>query len=163
MKRIGIVGILILAFLGLADSAYLAQNAAGNTPLFCNIQNLSGCNTVAASQYSNLFGIPLAEFGVIFYVILFLCAALELALFNRFLRRILQGISLIGMLVSLYSIYIQMFVIRAFCIYCLASAGITFFVLILASLIEPLRKNGEGNLSANTPPSPQYLPMPPVS
>ena len=139
MKRIGVALILVLSLLGLADSAYLAQHEASGTPLLCNIQNLSGCNTVAASQYSRLFDIPLAEYGVLFFSILFVLAALELVIFDRLLRRVLQGVSLVGVIASLYFILIQAFVIQAFCIYCLVSALITLFIFILAGLIEPLR------------------------
>src|SRR3989338_6577488 len=86
MKRIGVVAVLILAFLGLANSAYLAQQETSGDPLLCNIQNFSGCNIVAASEYSKLFGIPLAEYGVLFYGILFVLAALELVIFDRLLQ-----------------------------------------------------------------------------
>jgi len=140
MKRAGVVFILILAFFGLADSAYIAQTEASNTPLICNVDNLSGCNIVASSPYAHLFGIPLAEYGVVFYSLIFILAALELALFNRLLRRIIQGISLIGVVASLYFTLIEIFVINALCIYCLVSAFITLLVLIVASFIEPIRK-----------------------
>ncbi|HEY4501158.1 MAG TPA: vitamin K epoxide reductase family protein, partial [Candidatus Paceibacterota bacterium] len=122
MKRMGVVFILVFAFLGLADSAYLAQHEIDGTPLICNIQNLSGCNIVAASEYSRLFGIPLAEYGVLFYSILFVLAALELVILSHLLRRVLQIISLIGVIASVYFTSVQVFVIGAFCIYCLASA-----------------------------------------
>src|SRR3989338_7927514 len=138
MKRAGVAVILVLAFFGLADSAYITQHEVSGTPLVCNIQNLSGCNVVVASPYAYLFGIPLAEYGVLFYSILFVIAALELVIFDRLLRRVLQGISLVGVIASLYFILIQAFVIQAFCIYCLVSALITLFIFILAGLIEPL-------------------------
>lgn len=140
MKRAGVVAILILAFFGLADSAYLAQHELSGTPLLCNVQNFSGCNVVASSQYSNLFGIPLAEFGVLFYSVLFVLAALELVLFDRLLRRALQAIALVGALASIYFISVQAFFIGAFCIYCVASAVISFLIFAFASLIEPLKK-----------------------
>lgn len=155
MKRIGVVFILVFAFLGIADSAYLAQHEANGTPLICNIQSLSGCNTVASSQYSRFFGIPLAQYGVLFYSILFVLSALELIIFNRLLRRILQGISLVGIIASLYFTFVQIFIIGAFCIYCLASAIIALFIFICASSIEPIRRNAQKN-------SPSYLPMPPA-
>lgn len=139
MKRVGVVAILALAFFGIADSAYLAQHEINGTPLLCNIQGLSGCNTVASSQYSQIFGIPLAEFGVLFYGVLFVLAALELVLFDRLLRRTLQVVALVGIISSLYFTYVQMFLIQAFCIYCLASAVIALLIFIFASLIEPLR------------------------
>lgn len=158
MKRFGVTCILILAFFGLADSAYLAQHEASGTPLLCNIQNLSGCNVVAASQYSHIFGIPLAEFGVLFYSIVFVLAALELVIFDRLLRRVLQVAALIGVAASLYFSLVQIFFIGAFCIYCLASALITVLILILASLIEPVGRN-----IRPTPPASQPSSAPPAA
>lgn len=176
MKRIGVIAILILAFFGLADSAYLTQHELSGTPLLCNIQNLSGCNTVASSQYSRIFGIPLAEFGVLFYSVLFVLAALELVIFDRLLRRALQAVSLIGIISSLYFTSVQIFFIGAFCIYCLASAVIAFLVFAFASLIEPLGKKGQlppraspqllqghGGHSVATHDEAPHLPMPPTS
>lgn len=141
MKRIGVVAILLVAFLGLADSAYLAQNEANGTPLLCNIQNLSGCNVVAQSSYSHLFGIPVAEFGILFYGALFVLAAFELVIFDRILRRALQVAGALGVLFSAYSVLLQLFVIQALCVYCLASAFFAFVVFLLAYLIEPIRRS----------------------
>lgn len=140
MKRLWVVLILILAFFGLADSAYLAQSALSGTSLLCNIQNLSGCNVVAASEYSRIFGIPLAIYGVVFYSVVFILAALELVLYNRPLRRVLQVTSIIGVLSSLYFVFVQKFFIGAFCIYCSVSAVIALLILVCASFIEPIRK-----------------------
>ena len=164
MKRIGVVVILVLAFCGLADSAYLAQHEISGTPLICNIQNLDGCNIVADSSYSRVFGVPLAEFGVLFYGILFVLAALELVLFDRLLRRVLQVVSLLGVISSLYFTSVQIFFIGAFCIYCSASALIALVILILASLIEPIRKQKAlPPLVAESPLPPPSLPMPPLA
>lgn len=159
MKRIGVVLILFFAFCGLADSAYLAEHEATGTPLICNIQNLSGCNVVASSSYSHIFGIPVAEFGVLFYSILFVLAALELVIFDQLLRRVLQLFAVVGLGVSLYSTFVQVFYIKALCIYCLASAVVTVFIFILATLIEPVYVRKSAAMVA-TPPAP-HLPMPP--
>jgi uncharacterized membrane protein len=140
MKRTGVVIILILAFCGLSDSIYLAQNEVSNIPLICNVDNLSSCNVVATSQYSHFLGIPIAEYGVVFYALIFVVAALELVVFKRLLRRVLQGASLIGVITSTYLTFLEIFVIHALCIYCLVSAFIALGVLIFASLIEPVRK-----------------------
>lgn len=161
MKRIGVIGILLLAFLGLADSAYLAQSEASGIPLICNIQNLTGCNIVANSGYSHLFGVSLAEYGILFYGILFVLAALELVLFDQLLRRMLQVASLAGVIASLYFTGVQIFLIGALCVYCLASAVIVLLIFILATLVEPIRMRIRQSGPA-TPPSP-HLPMPPVA
>jgi len=156
MKRVGVIGILVLAFFGISDSVYLAQNETSNTPLVCNVENLSDCNIVAASQYSQLFGIPIAEFGIVFYGFIFVLAALELFLFNRLLRRILQIVSLVGVASSLYFTFLEIFVIDALCIYCLVSALITLLILVSASFIEPIRKKAR-----QEPPAPPSVPLPP--
>lgn len=159
MKRVGVIGILFLAFCGLADSLYLTQHELFGTPLICNLQNLSGCNIVASSQYSHVFGIPLAEFGVLFYGVLFVLAALEIVLFDQLVRRLLQVASLIGIISSLYFTFVQVFLIGAFCIYCFASAFITVLVFILASMIEPIGKRAN-----HIPPSsPPHFRMPPTA
>lgn len=167
MKRIGVVGILILAFCGIANAAYLTQSEITGTPLICNIQSLSGCNIVANSQYSQLFGIPLAEYGVLFYAILFVLAALELVLFDQLLRRVLQGISFIGVLASLYFTTVQVLFIGAFCIYCLASSLIALSIFILATLIEPLGRGKMQSPDHSAPASPKegpaHLSMPPTA
>ena len=157
MKRAGIILILVLAFCGLADSVYLAQHELSGTPLICDIGSLSGCNIVAASQYSRIFGIPLAEFGVLFYGVVFVLAALELVLRARILRRLLQAAALVGVLSSLYFVFVQIFFINAFCIYCTASAIITLLILIAASYLEPIRYR------IRPPESPPHLPMPPLA
>lgn len=136
MKRAAVVIILVLAFLGLADAAYLAQHETDGTPLICGV--LTGCNAVAQSPHSRLFGFSLGEYGMLFYAFVFVVAALELTLADKLLRRVLQVLAVIGIGVSLYSIYLQVFVIDAFCIYCLASAFITLLILVCASLIEPI-------------------------
>lgn len=160
MKRIGVVLILVLSFFGLADSAYLTQHELYGTPLLCNIQNLSGCNVVASSQYSHIFGIPLAEFGILFYSVLFVLAALEIVIFDQLLRRALQAVSLVGIISSLYFTSVQIFVIGAFCIYCFASAVIALLIFILATFIEPIRK--QARQSPPVPPaSPPQFEMPP--
>lgn len=140
MKRAGIVAILVLAFCGLADSAYIAQTEAVNAPLICDVTDLSGCNIVATSPYAYLFGISIATYGVFFYGVIFILAALELVLPNRIVRRILQGVALIGVTASLYFSYLEFFVIKALCIFCIASAIIAFFILFFASFIEPIKK-----------------------
>lgn len=156
-KRLAIWLILLFAFCGVANSAYLAQHEIDGTPLLCDIQGLSGCNIVAASPYSHFFGYPLADYGIAFYALLFAVAALELVLVDRFLRRLLQALAVVGLLASAYFVFIQVAVIDALCIYCTASAVLALLIFILACLIEPMRRRSKALI---TPP-PRSLQMPP--
>jgi uncharacterized membrane protein len=163
MKRIGVVIILALAFFGLADSSYLASHAASGSPLICNIDNLSGCNIVAQSPYAHFLGVPLADFGLLFYGMVFVLAALELALFDRLLRRVLQGAAVVGFISSVYFVLVEVFLIKALCIYCLVSAAISVLILAFATLIEPVRGSRLPRSSDHPEPNPVPPPfsMPP--
>ena len=132
MQRFTLLAIiLVLAFLGLADSWYLAQAALSDTALSCGIEALDQCNTVAQSEYSRLFGIPLAVYGVAFYVLFFVFAAVMLAVTKPVLTRILYWASVIGFLASLYFLYLQVFVIKALCVYCLASFALSVLLFLI--------------------------------
>lgn len=154
MKRFAAILILLLAFCGLADSAYVAQAVLSGVSLICNANNLYNCVTVAHSSSAYLFGIPLAEYGVLFYGVLFTLAALELVLFDRILRRALQWLSFAGVLAAIWFSFIQVWFVGVFCTYCAISGVITILVLVGASLLEPLRTH------TKVPP-PRTLVMPP--
>ncbi len=140
MKRAYIISILVLAFCGLADSVYILQHEISNSPLICDIHNLTGCNAVVSSPYAYLFGIPLAAYGAFFYGIIFFLAAIELVVFTQLVRRFIQGVSLVGMIASVYFTLVQVFIIDAFCIYCMASAAISLLIAVCAGFIEPLKR-----------------------
>ncbi len=138
MKRLAVWLILLLAFFGLSDSVYLAKEAFSGIPLICDIAGLSGCNVVAESPYSHILGIPLADYGVAFYTLLFILAAVEVMYVQVHVRRVIQGLVALGLIASAYFIFIQLSVINALCIYCSLSALISLLVFILAYFIEPL-------------------------
>ena len=122
---------VFLALAGLADAAYLADMALTGGTLVCDIQGLSGCNTVAQSAYSWVLGLPLALYGVFFY-----CAFLiTLVLYGRIGMRTyeiaLMALAAIGVLFSSYFLYLQLFVIEALCIYCIGSAVVSYFLALL--------------------------------
>jgi len=128
-----IVLMLLLSLLGLADSWYLFQSAITDTALTCDIgTGFDGCNIVAQSPYSHLFGTPLGLYGVGFYAAMFVLTALVTILPQRIFYRVLSLLSLVGVLASIIFVLIQLIVIKATCIYCLASAGIALLLWVLA-------------------------------
>lgn len=136
-RRAIIYLIIILAVLGLGDSIYLAVKAATHSSLFCEIgAGLDGCNTVAQSPYSRPFGIPLAYLGVVFYALLLGAALAALWKHHQHFHRALLAVAGIGALFSVAFLYIQLALIEAVCIYCLASAAIAFLSLGLAFWLE---------------------------
>lgn len=125
--------LIVLSLLGLADSWYLFQSAITDTALTCDIgSGLDGCNIVAQSPYSHLFGIPLGLYGVGFYVLVFVLAAVIAILPQRLFYRLLHLLALAGVLASIVFVFIQFALIKAVCIYCLVSAGITLLSWVIA-------------------------------
>jgi uncharacterized membrane protein len=105
-----------LALAGLAISAYLAwAKLTGGLPA-CG--PLHGCETVAASEYSELFGIPVAVYGTVFSTIL---SALAIVWWRRGRRPALlaaYGLGLLGVIVVAGLTYLELFVIHAICAWC---------------------------------------------
>lgn len=125
-KKVLIGLLIVLALFGIADSWYIAQNESNQAGLTCDIKGLDGCNVVAQSQYSELFGIPLAVYGVGFYALLFVLVLYLALIPNRFGYEALIALSVSGALASVLFIFIQLAVIQAICIYCMASAIVSF-------------------------------------
>ncbi len=132
MNRSGLTALLlVLSFLGLADAWYLTQSALTGTALSCDIgAALDGCNIVAQSPYSKLFGLPLALYGVGFYALVFALTASLFVWHARALYRFAVWLGIVGVLMSAVFLAIQFFLIKALCIYCLASAAITLFIWV---------------------------------
>jgi uncharacterized membrane protein len=123
------------AILGLIDASFLTYNRFMHVPPPCGIGIFSGCAIVDRSPYSVMFGIPLSVFGMIFYILGIIAALLVLYSRYTFRKYILGLVSVAGALSSMYFIYLQAYVIHAFCIYCLFSALCTFVLLGLSFLV----------------------------
>lgn len=119
----------IVALIGLADSIYLTVHHLTAEPVPCSL--ISGCETVLTSSYAALAGIPLAAFGAAAYF-----AAFSLALLAAYGSRIawlLFGIASVGMAgFTLWLLYLQAFVIGAFCQFCLISAATSIALFLIA-------------------------------
>jgi uncharacterized membrane protein len=143
------VFLLVLSFLGIADAWYLMISALNHTALSCDLGAvLDGCNVVAKSEYSFFLGLPLALYGVLFYAVVFVLAAAVLVIPLRILFQGLLALGVIGSLASLVFLYIQFFLIKAICIYCIASAVITFMLFFVA--LDLWRKHNKASLTVPT-------------
>jgi uncharacterized membrane protein len=125
--------LLALSVLGLIDSLYLAEKAMTGNALFCDIgAGLDGCNTVAQSPYSQVLGIPLAYFGVVFYALLLIAVLVARQREHTLVHKALLSVAGLGALFSVVFLYIQLALIQALCIYCIASAAIAFICVAAA-------------------------------
>lgn len=132
--------ILVASLIGLVDALYLTVKHYLQSSVFCSL--LNGCDKVTGSSYATIIGIPVALMGMVYYFSLLLVTILILTRPNnkKFLK-IIFAISSGGFLFSLWLVYLQIFVIKALCLYCLVSATVTTMIFTL-SLIYLLKLKG---------------------
>ncbi|KKS27443.1 MAG: Vitamin K epoxide reductase [Parcubacteria group bacterium GW2011_GWC1_42_11] len=122
-----------LALVGFTDSAYLLAKRISGAPIPCFIT--SGCDTVSKSPYSVLFGIPLSAWGVLFYLGIGFLALLYIDTKNLIVAKLIPFATTLGFLSSLYFVYVQKFLIGAFCIYCILSAIVSTLLFALGVVV----------------------------
>lgn len=111
----------ILSSIGIIDSLYLTYIKLSSNPHICSFAQ---CDKVQLSQYSEIFGIPVAVLGIIYYMILFIGINKKLDYFNKIW--IMWGVMFSSALT-----YLQLFVVKAICGWCLLSFA---NILIIAFL-----------------------------
>jgi uncharacterized membrane protein len=128
-----------LALAGIFISIYLTLYKLGVIgELSCSI---GSCETVNTSRWSILLGLPVAAWGLLFYIDVFVIALL--GTMPRFEDEPVVSIVLavegaIGVLFSAWLTYLELAVIHAICIWCVTSAFIVtvIFLVGLADLRE---------------------------
>lgn len=129
MRRMWLYGTAaLLALLGLADAIYLTVEHVTGQSVRCTI--IAGCSEVLSSSYAVVAGVPLALVGAAAYFSAFSLATLA-AFGYRMAATLLMLLTVVMFLVSLWLIYLQAFVIHAFCQFCLFSALITILLLVV--------------------------------
>ena len=123
--------LLLLSPLGLAVSAYVWRSQRTNRPIACWTED---CDRVIRSPYSRLLGVHNSAIG--FWVFLFIFSLtllhhLGLEPWPRLTSLIVGLLSFVGTLVSLYLAYVQFFVLKGICNWCLTSAVLILAIFIL--------------------------------
>jgi uncharacterized membrane protein len=124
----------IVSLAGLADAAYLSVQALTGETLSCG--GSPDCFRVLGSAYAKIGGVPVALLGALAYFTVFAFATF--ATFGYTRARIFL-ILIVGamFLATLWFLYVQAFVLHAYCRYCLFSAAITFLLSGLMIALPP--------------------------
>lgn len=129
----------VIALLGLADGIFLTVEHVTGRTAQCIAS--SGCQDVLSSEYAAFGPVPLAAIGALAYFTAFSLALL--AAFGSARSRTLFALLVTVMFgVTLWLLYLQAYVLHAFCDYCLFSAGVTTALTIIAiinALLRPRR------------------------
>jgi uncharacterized membrane protein len=134
---------LILAVLGALVAAYLAWIKLSNSQAFCS--SVGDCEAVNSSAYSEIQGVPVAVlgFGAYLAIAVILAAEKRLPAVREYGPMAIFGLALTGTLYSAYLTYVELFVIKAVCPYCVASALMVTAILLL-SVLRVLRGLASG-------------------
>jgi uncharacterized membrane protein len=128
---------LILVIIGLAISGYLSYVKLTEVPLVCVANSeVFNCEVVQNSAYSRIAGVPVAWLGFATYIALFLLVLLEKRV--EFLKQngvlVIFGITLFAWLYSMYLVYLQVFVLKALCPWCLGHEVAMTLIFIVTCL-----------------------------
>ncbi len=120
-----------LALVGVADAIYLTAEHLAGRSVRCVV--VSGCDAVLSSSYATVGGgdIPLAAFGAAAYFAAFSLATLAFFGYER-ARPLLGLLVALMFAATLWLLYVQAFVLHAFCAYCLLSAALTTCLALVA-------------------------------
>jgi uncharacterized membrane protein len=106
----------VLSLAGFAIAAYLTTVYLRHVPPLCGTSG--GCVTVQHSQYAHVAGIPLPVFGLVGYALLFVTACLP----GQRARTAGMFFTVLAITASVVLTHIELNVIHAVCIWCVASA-----------------------------------------
>ena len=136
-----VIAFLVIALLGFADSAFLTvEHYRGVIPP-CTTE---GCDTVLTSQYSDIFGIPVSLLGSFYYLMIAIGSFIylesrhgrgEVAKIHSSILKWTFMTTALGFGMSLWFVYLQAFVIHAWCQYCLGSAATSTALFVVSILI----------------------------
>ena len=129
--------VAIVAVVGLADATYLAVQALTGETLSCG--GSPYCFRVLGSSYGKLGGIPVAMLGALAYFTVFtfaIFAAFGYSWAPRFVALIAGAM----FLMTLWFLYVQAFLLHAYCRYCLFSAALTFLIAGLLIAVPPAQR-----------------------
>lgn len=121
--------IYLFSIIGLFDTLYLIYHGLNGTDVACLFFPKEWCQKVQYSPQSKTFGIPNSIAGFVMYTFILLLAWLYSGGFAPLWP--LQFIITFGFLFSFYFLYVQGFVLKAFCTWCVVSA-VNFFVMFVS-------------------------------
>jgi len=123
--------IAAVSLIGLGDAIYLTVQHVTGQSLRCTL--ISGCSEVLGSSYSVVAGIPLAAIGAAAYFGVFSLATLA-AFGYRLAGNLLSILVAVMFVMTLWLTFLQAFVIKHFCQFCLLSALVTLILIVLVIL-----------------------------
>lgn len=123
---------IVLVVIGLAVSVYMTIYKYTGDDGMC--LGSGDCSTVNASRFSEVNGIPVAVLGVAGYAAILIVLFYEnkVDFFKKNGALLVFGMSLTGFLFTLYLVYLEIWVIKAICPFCVTSQVAMTLIFIIA-------------------------------
>lgn len=116
--------IFIVSLLGFLTSFYLTLLSLMGKNLQCG---LDGCDKVLQSSYSYLFDLPISLLGIIYFSLVLI--------FNYFRKEFyLKFLSIPASFFACYLLYLQFFILKALCPFCLIADLSAIFIMFISFL-----------------------------
>jgi uncharacterized membrane protein len=133
----------VLCLVGLAVSAYLTvEHYSSSTTLACPESATINCVKVTTSSYSELFGVPVALLGLLFFLGLTpLCLPVAWRAVSPWPSRLRLAAVTVGVAFVIYLVWAELFRIEAICLWCTVVHAVTlllFFVVVLDAALRPI-------------------------
>jgi uncharacterized membrane protein len=121
----------VFAVIGVLNTLYLTWHSFTKTDVACFGFPKEWCRKVQYARQSKMFGIPNSVLGFLMYAAILLLVVLQ----PDFPYWPVKTLVAFGFAFSLYFTYVQAFVLRAFCTWCVISA-LDFFVMFWAVFLR---------------------------
>jgi|SRR3989344_5363340 len=133
--------LLLIFLISLISSIIILSTAHGNSA-FCGINEKGSCNAVQNSKYAYLFGLSNSIYGIFIFLTLSIITFSQIKIPTKNKQLLIDSAVILGFLIALYFIFLQAFVIKAFCKYCLIIDGsmILAFLLVISGEIKKNKK-----------------------
>ncbi|HEX9384895.1 MAG TPA: vitamin K epoxide reductase family protein [Anaerolineales bacterium] len=130
---------IVLTIIGLLVSIYMTIYKITSNDSMCI--GSGDCKTVNASRYAEVYGIPVAVLGVAGYSAILAVLLLERrpGFFQENGTLLFFGLSLTGFLFTLYLIFVEVALIKAYCPFCITSQTVMTIIFII-SVIRLVRQ-----------------------
>lgn len=136
---------LAVCLLGVVDAVYLVFEHYTESKTFACSENATvNCVKVTTSSYSRFLGVPVADLGLIFFVVMTLLC-LPAAWRRASLNKVRIAAAGLGVLSVFYLVWAELFKIDAICLYCTGVHILTvalFVILVFAAAFTPLPSSG---------------------
>jgi len=124
---VALAGLFVASYLSLFKLGYIGT-------LACSV---GSCETVQLSRWATLFGLPVAVWGVVFYVAVLAVALAGLSASladSPRVSQLLVAMTGFGILFSAWLTWLELYVIHAICTWCVISAILVTILFVISIL-----------------------------